>query len=183
MLSLHWDMNMAIIEVADPYSNWDDVLHYWERVVNWTHYGLEANELEREIRSLLVALWSEKDWLIHEYKDQKTLIELYLNNSLHSRVVGDLANIRKHRSLHPRRNARAVETTYAGIIEIGNLKRPLYFVNDGAGRHIEVMPLLRGAIDEFEDLQLALLAGSLASLVSHHTKQQGGEDTPVNTPR
>lgn len=173
---------MAIIDTADSYSNWADVLHYWERIVNWTHYRLGAGELEREIRCLLVALWSEKDWLKGEYAGQSKLIEAYLHNSVYCRAVGDLANRRKHRSLDPRPKPRATETTYAGAVEIGGLRRTLYFIDDGTGRHVEVIPLLRHAIDEIEDLQLALVEGTLASLVDDRLKHQGDEDATVNIP-
>ena len=144
---------MNLINVRDQHGNWWEVLSLWSRVVNWSHYQTSDRALLAEIKSLIGFLWNEKDWLKSEYPTQASQIEMFVNNSKHIRVVADLANTLKHRTLTRRPRSQAQQTAYFGRVQTGRSERQLYFISIGDGQHREIMEILRGAIDEYDVLR------------------------------
>lgn len=153
---------MTLVDQQNANSNWAEALDLWSRVVNWEHYLASESQLRSQIKTLLVYVWNEKDWLRSQYPAKSKKIENYINNSKYISVVADLANTVKHRKLTKAPRSSASQTEYYGSVILGrNSKRRLYFINMGNGEHSEILEIIRGALDEFEELQMALLSGSV----------------------
>lgn len=151
---------MALINQDNPHSNWFEALALWNRIANWLHYGTSEEELKQQLKSLLIYLWNEKDWLKAEFPEHRPLIEAKINASAYMSVVGELANTLKHRRLDNHR-AEASDTNFAGSIGIaGGGARKLYFIELADGKHVEIMNILRGALDEFEALRFNIIKAS-----------------------
>ena len=143
-------------------SNWLDVLSLWEKVVNWPSLKPSAKDLEAQIRMLLILIWHERDWLIETYPDKKKAIDVYINSTKYWNPAADLANAKKHRVLRRQPRANAADTKYGGRVELGSgAERMLHFIRVGDERHVEIMRLLRGAIDEIEELKDRISAVAL----------------------
>lgn len=148
-----------LIDTKDPNANWWDVLSLWNRVVNWSHYRTSERDLNVQIKSLLIHIWSEKDWLKKQFVSQATEIEGFVNRSIHLKVVADLANTTKHRNLRQPRSV-AQQTEYFGRVRTGRgAMRRLHLISTGGGAHPEIMQVLRGAIEELEELRGSLSDG------------------------
>lgn len=153
---------MALVDQADAYANWFEVLALWSRIANWIHYRTSEPELKRQMKTFLVFLWNEKDWLKDQYPMKSDEIEEFINNSQYMAVVGDLANTIKHRRLTKRSRSSTTQTNYYGRITVGcGVTRRLHYINLGGTKHTEIMQVLRGALDEFENLRFALRSGSV----------------------
>lgn len=150
----------SLIQQERANANWNDVLARWERIANWTRYRPNDAEFQRDMKSFLVSLWAEKDWLKQQYRTRAAEIEKAIDDSKYMAVVGDLANTVKHRYLaRPRVNAK--EAGRWGQVTIGNgATRRLYFVTFGNSKPIEIYKLLNGAINEFEELRFELFERS-----------------------
>lgn len=149
---------MVLINSNNEHENWFEALSLWNRVYNWAHYKTSKRELQIQIKSLLVYLWSEKDWLKEQYPSQKKQVEQFINKSIYIKIVGDLANRIKHRQLTNKPRSSVEQTGYWGRITTGRgASRSLYyFLNLGDGKPVEIMEILRGTIDEFEELKCLL---------------------------
>ena len=153
---------MALINQADDHANWFEVLEIWEKIANWIHYQTPESQLRSQIKAMLVFLWNEKDWLIGQYPTKHDKIEQRIKNSVYMGVVGDLANTVKHRHLTRKPRSSANQTDYFGKVTVSRgIGRRLYYVKLGNKRHVEIMNILRGALDEFEELRGSLLSGLL----------------------
>lgn len=151
---------MAIVNQENMHENWFDALALWNRIANWIHYRTSETELRRQIKQMLVLLWNEKDWLKQQYPTKAKRIEEFIDVSKYISVVGDLANTVKHRTLTKKTRSAARQTNYYGKITLGNgVGRRLHYIEMGSGEHEEIMAILRGALDEFEELRCALLSG------------------------
>ena len=153
---------MALVDQDNAHANWSEVLALWSRIANWIHYRTSEPELKRQIKTFLVFLWNEKDWLKEQYPKKSREIEEFVSNSQHMAVVGDLANTVKHRRLTKRSRASATQTNYYGRITVGcGATRLLHYISLGGTKHTEIMQVLRGALDEFEEFRFALQSGSV----------------------
>jgi hypothetical protein len=153
---------MKLIDSKDADSNWSETLDLWNRVVNWDHYLASESQLRSQIKTLLVYIWNEKDWLKSQYQSKSREIETYISNSKYICVVADLANTVKHRNLTKTPRSPASQTGYYGSVTVGrDAKRHLYFINMGNGEHFEIFQIINGALDEFEDLQMSLLSDTV----------------------
>jgi hypothetical protein len=151
-------MSALLIDDANSEDNWSEVLALWSRLANWTHYKPSERVLKGEIKQFLVALWNEKDWLKHQYPNRARDIEKFINQSRYLPVVGDLANMAKHRRLSRPRSS-AAQTHYFGRVSLNNgAARQMHYIAVGDGEHIEIMVLLRKALDELEEYRFELLA-------------------------
>jgi hypothetical protein len=153
---------MPLIDATNPNENWFQVLELWGRVANWVHYKPSERALKDEMKLFLVALWSEKDWLKEQYPSKKKAVEQFINKSRYLPIVADLANTAKHRKLTRGRRSTASQTSIFGRIEVGSAAtRRLHFIRLADGTHIELMHVLRSALDEMESFRLALRAGKV----------------------
>lgn len=152
---------MALVDQENAHANWFEVLALWSRIANWIHYRTSEPELKRQIKTFLVFMWNEKDWLKGQYPKKSRKIEEFINNSQYMAVVGDLANTVKHRRLTKGSRSSATQTDYYGRIIVGRgATRRLHYISLGGTKHTEIMQVLRGALDEFEKLRFALQSGS-----------------------
>lgn len=153
---------MSLINQADSDANWREVLALWERIANWVRYRTSEALLRQQIKAFLVFLWSEKEWLKEQYPTKSHKIEQAIGNSTYMGVVVDLANTIKHRRLRKPPRTNAADTEFYGRITVGGgATRRLHYISLAGSRHIEIMQVLRGAIDEFEELRFSLLEGSI----------------------
>ena len=151
---------MPLIEASDPDENWHEVLALWSRIANWTHYRPSQQQLNHEMKQFLVALWSEKDWLKVQYPARRGRIEKFISQSESLSIVADLANTAKHRRLTRQPRSFVSQTSYYGNVSVsGGASRRLHFLRLVDGRHIEVMSVLRSALDQLEEFRLQLRAG------------------------
>lgn len=151
-------MSALLIDDANSEDNWAEVLALWSRLANWTHYKPSERVLKGEIKQFLVVLWNEKDWLKHQYPIRARAIEKFINQSRYLPIVGDLANMAKHRRLSKPRS-RAVQTSYFGRVSLNSgATRRMHYIATGDGGHIEIMELLRNALNELEEYRFDLLA-------------------------
>lgn len=63
-----------LIDINSEHANWREVLRVWNRIANWQHYKTSKSQFEFEIKTLLIYLLSEKDWLKHHYASKKKKI-------------------------------------------------------------------------------------------------------------
>lgn len=153
---------MTLVNQADAHANWSEVLALWNRIANWIHYRTTEPQLRQQFKSMLIFLWNEKDWLKNQYPAKAKQIEQIIDASKYMCVVGDLANTVKHRNLTKRLRSTAAQTDYYGKVTVtGGAERRMYYVSLGNGKHEEIMEVLRGALDEFEQLRLGMLSGSV----------------------
>ena len=151
---------MPLIDVSDAEANWHEVLALWSRVANWTHYKPSERQLNQEMKQFLVALWSEKDWLTVQYPAKRGRIEKFIDESESLSIVGDLANTAKHRALTRKQRSSVAQTSYYGKVSVsGGASRRLHYLRLANGRHVEIMSVLRSAIDELQEFRLQLRAG------------------------
>lgn len=152
---------MALIDQENPHDNWLEALGLWNRLANWIHYRTSELEFKHQLKSMLVYLWNEKDWLVAQYPSQKTEIEKRINDSFYLTIVGDLANTLKHRRLTRKPRSNAAQTDFFGRVTVTQgQERRLYFIDLGNGQCEEIMSILRKALDELTALRHTLLAAS-----------------------
>ena len=152
----------AFINQSDVHNNWLEVLDLWNRIANWVYYQTTESELRQQLKSMLIYLWNEKDWLQQEYPVKSKQIEQAINASLYMCIVGDLANMLKHRNLTKRRRSAATLTNYYGQITVSkSAERRMYYIRTMDGKHEEIMSILRKALDEFEELRFTLFSAPL----------------------
>ena len=72
---------MVLINSKNEHENWFVALSIWNRIYNWTHYKMSERELQIQIKSLLVFLWNEKDWLKKQYPTKGKQIEQFIDKS------------------------------------------------------------------------------------------------------
>jgi hypothetical protein len=141
--------------------NWQEVLALWERVANWPHFRPSATELRQQIKALILFLSNEKDWLKEQHPTESRNIEQAITDSAYIGIVVDLANTIKHRHLKSHRRTGATDTDYYGRVTTGcGATRKLHYIYLGGSKHVEIMQILRGAIDEFEEIRFRLLEGT-----------------------
>ena len=150
---------MPLIDASNPEANWQEVLALWSSLANWTHCKPSERELNQQMKQFLIALWSEKDWMKVQYPTQKARIEKFINDSDSLSIVADLANTAKHRLLTQKPRSSMSQTNFYGKVSvISDTSRRLHFLRMRDGRHVEVMSVLRKAIDELEEFRLQLRA-------------------------
>jgi hypothetical protein len=110
---------MTLVNQADAHENWFEVLALWNRIANWIHYRTTESELNRQFKIMLIFLWNEKDWLKEQYPEMKQDIEKRIDESSYMCVVGDLANIVKHRIQRKKTRSEAAQTDYFGKVTMG----------------------------------------------------------------
>jgi hypothetical protein len=145
---------MKIVDPENTKENWHEVLSSWSKVVNWSHYNFSDLQLRQQIKPLIIYLWNEKDWIKKRHPDKAKAIEAYVNNSKYIKIIADLANSIKHGGLArtPRSDSRQLD--YFGQIRFGSGKsRKMYYI-ESSGKHFELFEILRGAIEEYESLEL-----------------------------
>ncbi|WP_136662441.1 hypothetical protein [Pseudomonas leptonychotis] len=111
---------MTLIDSKDEDSNWSETLDLWSRVVNWGHYLTSESQLRSQIKTLLVYMWNEKDWLKTQHPSRSKEIKKYVSNSKYICVLADLANTVKHRNLttpHARQQAKPNTTAVSHLEE------------------------------------------------------------------
>ncbi len=150
---------MRLINSENPDENWGEVLALWSRIANWIHYKQSEKVLRSEMKSFLIVLWNEKDWLKSQYPDKAREIERFIDNSRNLRIVGDLANTAKHRRLTRPKRSTAAQTDYFGRVVVNNaVTRRMHYLSLGEVQHVEIMEVLRGALDELEEFRHYLRA-------------------------
>ena len=130
--------------------NWHVVLSLWNKVVNWQHYGFSDRELSLQLKSLVIYLWSEKDWLKKRFPSRGKDIEEYINNSKYIKIVADLANGIKHGGLDKKPRSDSKQTDYFGKVTINSDKSRYMYYIESNGEILELFLILRGAIDEYD---------------------------------
>lgn len=151
---------MPLIHSLDPNSNWHDVLALWHRVSNWPSNKPTQKTFERDLRQFTIALWSEKDWLVSQYPARKAQIESYMSTSEPMAIVADLANTAKHRVIHRSRSS-AQQTDYKGKVMVsGGATRQLHYLQTKNGKVVEVMSIMRKALNDMENFRLVLRIAS-----------------------
>ena len=144
---------MKLIETADPHLNWREILHLWDKVCYWAYYRTPEDELRRQMKTLLVALWNEKDWLKSEFPERAGDIEVFVNNSQYLSAVADFANTIKHRKLRTNRS-KAVEVEYRWTsMMLKGFGREMGMVRINEREFVEFLALFRNAIVEYEQLR------------------------------
>ena len=148
---------MPLIDTSNPSANWHDVLAIWSRLANWTHYKPTQRELDQSVRQFVVALWSEKDWLITQYPEKRVEIERFMSLSEPLSIIADLANTTKHRSLTRASRSSMAQTKLYGQVSVGSgVSRQLHYLRLAGGRHTEIMTILRLGLDSMESYRLRL---------------------------
>ncbi len=148
---------MPFINSGNQHANWDDAIASWHEIANWTRLKPSETQLNRQIKNLLIFLSNEKDWLCNQYPESRDEIEKAINNSNYMAAVIDLANTAKHRILTKHIRVDAKDTCFYGRVETGNkIGRRLHYISIKNSKPIEIMEILRGALDEFEDLRSLL---------------------------
>lgn len=153
---------MRFHDTKNDEQNWFDALHLWDKVCNWrAHKSTDLDQLVN-MKNLITLLWNEKDWMKSSY-GQPQRVEEYVNSCEYWPVVGDVANMLKHRAIDPGRQRTAVEVLDR-VIEVGvqgKEKRKAYFVRLGKERTVELQKVVRGALDEIESLKFAFVKEKL----------------------
>ncbi|MDF0645135.1 MAG: hypothetical protein P0111_13985 [Nitrospira sp.] len=148
---------MPIVDSTNANDNWFEILALWSRIANWIHYRTSERELNRQIKCFLIFLWNEKDWLKEQYPEKSHEIESCINNSKYMGVVGNLANTVKHRRLTKGSRSPVTQTDYYGRITVKDgVTRRLHHINIGDAKYVEIMRVLRIALQDFEKLRRAL---------------------------
>jgi hypothetical protein len=151
---------MEVLNKPDAKSNWSEVQELWNQITNRIHYRIPEEQLRQKMKSMLLYLWNEKDWLKTQYPTKAEQIEHVINSSKYMRTIADLANTVKHRSLTKHRLSDAEQTRYHGKVTLtGSTRRLMHFISTGNGKHGKIMPVLRGALDEFDELRFGLKHG------------------------
>lgn len=131
-------------------------LEVWSEVYNYEQYQLSEHRLRSRILDCIVAIWNVKDWLKNQSQHCHLDVEKEVNLRQYLPIIADLANQVKHRKLdrRPRSGTGASFTNYHGAIYNGKLKlnRNLHFVQDGKSNIVEIFEVLRGALDEWEEI-------------------------------
>ncbi|GFO58183.1 hypothetical protein GMST_05080 [Geomonas silvestris] len=150
---------MALIDQKNPHDNWFEALGLWNRLANWSHYRTSELEFKHQLKSMLIYLWNEKDWLVAQYPSRKVEIENNISESNHLSIVGDLANTVKHRRLSRKARSDAAQTDFFGRVTVNRgQERRLYFILLGNGQCEEIMSILRKALDELTELRHLLMS-------------------------
>jgi hypothetical protein len=152
---------VPLIDTSNPEANWHEVLSLWSRIANWTHYKQSERELRLELKQLAIALWSEKDWLKAEYPAKSKKIENTLGASENLLIVADMANASKHRVLRGSRSSAVPTNHYGRVSTGGGANRRLYFFRRIDGSHVEVLVVLRKALDELQEFRFELRYGRM----------------------
>lgn len=165
---------MVLIDTEKENGNWWEVLAVWSRISNWQHYRATELELNNQLKSLLCFLWNEKDWLKKQYPKRGKEIESFIDGSTYLKVVADLANTIKHRKGKASRRSTVEQTDFFGRIKINDRnERKLHFFNTD-GKMMEIMEILRGAIEEFEQLKGNLVCAGSNNSSDPDSKFAGG---------
>lgn len=148
---------MKIVNPDNSRENWHEILSSWSKVVNWSHYDFSELQLKQHIKPLIIYLWNEKDWVKKRYPARAKEVESYVNDSTYIKVIADLANSLKHGGLdnNPRSNSK--QTDYFGKITFGSGKSREMFYIESDGEVIELFEILRGAIEEYENLEIKFM--------------------------
>ena len=147
---------MKLTETADPHANWREILHLWNQVCYWAYYRTPEDELRRQMKILLIALWNEKDWLKSEFPKRARDIERFVNDSKYLSAVADLANTIKHRKLEKKRS-KAIEVEYSWTsMMLKGVKREMGMVRISEKEFVEFFALFRNTIEEYEQLRADL---------------------------
>ena len=105
------------------------------------------------MKTLLVALWNEKDWLKSEFPERASDIERFVSNSKYLSAIADLANTIKHRKLRTKRS-KAVEVEYPWTsMMLTGSRREMGMVRIDEREFVEFFALFRNAIVEYEQLR------------------------------
>jgi hypothetical protein len=153
---------MSLIDGTNQDENWYEVLAKWNRIANWQHYNTSDLNLRREMKEFLIALWNEKDWLKHQYPEKSKDIESFIDKSEYMCIVGDLANTAKHRKLTKKSRSTASQTEFFGRVTVNNSSsRQLHFISLENGNCLEIMSVLRGALDELTKFRRDLRSGTV----------------------
>ncbi len=148
---------MKITDISDSRENWHEVLSLWNRVSNWSHYNTSERELKQQIKSLVIFMWNEKDWLKKEYPENSRDIEQFINDSNFIKIVADLANGLKHRGVDRASRSDSKETEYYGRITFGSGRsRQMIYIQQSDNSVVELFQVLRGALDEYDKLHTSL---------------------------
>lgn len=148
---------MPIVDSTNADDNWFEILAVWSRIANWIHYRTSERELKRQIKIFLIFLWNEKDWLKEQYPERSHEIETCINNSKYMTAVGNLANAVKHRRITRGSRSSVTQANYYGRITVNDgVTRRLHYINIGDSKYVEIMHILRIALQDFEKLRLAL---------------------------
>ena len=148
---------MSLLSFEHEEGNWLEALSIWSEVVNWARFRQSDSKLKSQMKYLILLLWNEKDWLIDANGNEKSYIEKYVNYSRYFKIIADLANTIKHKKITRNVRANARYTHYKGQTIMGSgARRSYYFIAVGSECHIEIMAVLRGAINEIEQLKYAL---------------------------
>jgi hypothetical protein len=148
---------MPLVDTSNPSANWYHVLALWSRIANWTAYKPNDRDLSHDILAFAVALWSERDWLIAEYPSKKAEIDAFMAATESLSIVADLANTTKHRALTRKRWSTAEQTHFRGRVSVtGGASRQLHYLQLQDGRTVEIMAVLRKALDNLESFRIKL---------------------------
>ncbi len=142
-----------LIETTDPNSNWQEVMRLWNELC-WFHTPNE--EVSRKAKTLLIALWNEKDWLKSEFPSRNQDIEDFIDKSKHLSVVADLANTLKHRKLNRRRSmAFEVENMWRSTLA-GFRNWEIGMIQVAEREFVAISALFMHSITEYEKLRADL---------------------------
>ena len=130
--------------------NWHEVLSLWNKVVTWQHYGFSDRELNLKLKSLVIFLWNEKDWLKKRFPSYGKKIEEYINNSQYIKIVADLANGLKHGGIDRNARSDSKQTDYFGKVTINSSKHRFMYYIENDDEILELFSILRGTIDEYD---------------------------------
>ena len=148
---------MKLTDSKNQQENWHEVLSLWNLVANWSHYRLSDGEIKQKLKSLVIFLWNEKDWLAKEYPEKCQLIEDNINKSKFIKIIADLANSIKHRRLDKKPRSNANQSDYYGRITLNqNSGRNMYYIECN-GEVLELFAILRGSMDEYEKIKTQLM--------------------------
>jgi hypothetical protein len=147
-----WQAYMKIVNPDDKKQNWHEVLSTWNRVVNWSHYKFSDKQIKEQLKPLIIYLWNEKDWMMKRYPEKSEFIEEFVNQSTFIKVIADLANTLKHGELPKRSRSDFKQADYFGQVSFSqNKSRRMYYIETN-GKLFELFEILRGAIDEYQEL-------------------------------
>jgi hypothetical protein len=154
--------NIELIDQSNAESNWFEVLELWNQIANRIHYRIPEAQLRQKMRSMLLFLLNGKDWLKMQYPTRSEEIDQAINSSKYMRIIGTLARTVKHRDPAGHRRTDAEQAGYCGKVgSNGGTRRAMHVISIGNGRHERIMPVLRGALDEFDELRFGLKYGML----------------------
>jgi hypothetical protein len=142
-----------LIETTNPNSNWEEVMCLWSEICR---LQTPDEEVSRKAKTLLIALWNEKDWLKSEFPSRAHDIEDFINKSKHLSVVADLANTLKHRKLNRKRSkASEVENIWRSSLT-GFRNWEIGMIQVGEREFVTISALFVHSVDEFENLRAEL---------------------------